>query len=193
MVKTLMKKYERKVLAVTAEIAVEVAKQICIQFSKIKKVQPGITGIWTGMGTWDFQGNVIAFSMQDDDKGEEVNIDVNELDDIIRNINKNDDFRDVNIDNDWYSIPSNSAMTKIVELLDFYIETDQLNCSTWQHGFNEKGVVFEHSETSDQNNPFSIRDMEFWKDTKYYKTLIRAGVPVTFKDASNYSKPNEDI
>lgn len=79
-----------------------------------------------------------------------------------------------------YEMDVNDALTEIVSLLDFIVDTDDLNCSAWQDGFNSKGVIFDHSETSNQNNPFSIPNKEYIMSLPYYKELIKNRVPVIF-------------
>jgi hypothetical protein len=49
-----------------------------------------------------------------------------------------------------------------------------------QYGFNENGVAFLHSETSDQQNPFAVPNKIYWMETPYYKGLVKAKVPVVF-------------
>jgi hypothetical protein len=173
MIKTLKKQYQNELIRITSEIAVNVANQIVIELGRIP-AQPGITGIVTGMGTWDFTGEVVAYSNQSEDIGERITYEIDGLDDLIRN----DDC-----DNEWYTVPCNISMKRIVELVDFLVdgnENEGLNCSSWQEGFSAKGVIFEHSETSDQNNPFSVPNMKYVKSTAYYKALKKAKVPIVF-------------
>lgn len=159
------------IIKATSKAAASVAKKICKLYPAIKKVQPHITGIDTGMGTWSFNGYGIGTSTEDDYIGEEVKINDINISDVISNGSP-----------DWYDFPINKELIEIVKLVDLLVDTGELNCSTWQDGFNENGVIFYHSETSNQNNPFSTPNKEYFMGLEYYKQLVKANVPVCFLD-----------
>lgn len=157
-------------LKTTIKAAVKIVKRICELYPKILEVQPKITGIHTGMGSWSFNGKGIAFSNEDENKGEEIEIDGVAIEDNIIEDNRS-----------WYDFPANHELREIVQLVNYLICSNEgLNCSTWQNGFNEKGVVFYHSETSDQNNPFSVPNKAYLMNDDYYRAIVKANVPVVF-------------
>ncbi len=162
---TISSVYENTLVKATGKTAVKVAKKICELYHAIQKVQPHITGINTGMGTWSFNGYGIGMSTEDECEGDEVKIDDVSIEDIVSNGSP-----------DWYDFPTNK------ELVDFLVDVNELNCSTWQNGFNEKGIVFYHSETSNQNNPFATPNKDYFMGLDYYKQLVKAKVPVAFID-----------
>jgi hypothetical protein len=166
---SLVSSYENDIYKAEIKSAIKVVKRICELYPEILKVQPYITEIHTGMGAWTFNGYGVATSTDEECKGEEVKIDDTELGEFV-----------VNGTSDYIDMPINKSLIEIAHLLNFLIGEDGLNCSTWQDGFNEKGIIFRHSETSNQSNPFSIPNKKYFTDDDYYKKLVKAGVPVIF-------------
>lgn len=164
--------YDKKIHKATIETYIIVVSRICKLFPLIKKCQPNITGIHTGMGTWSFNGYGIGISTEEECKGEEIKIKDVSIDDIVRSGCP-----------DYYYLPVNKALKDICELLDMLVDTDQLNCSTLQDGFDDSGVLFIHSETSNQNNPFATPNKEYYKTCSHYKELIRAHVNISFVES----------
>lgn len=169
------KEYELSVAKSTSRIAVKVAKEICRLFPYIKQVQPQITGVDTGMGSWSFIGHGVGIATEHGHKGEIIIIDNVDIDDIVQNGAP-----------DYYDFATNKELKEICKLLDFLVNVSELNCSTWQDGFNENGVVFVHSETSNQNNPFAIPNKDYHMDSAYYRGLVKSKVPIVFVDKSEY-------
>lgn len=173
-------KYENGIIVATTNAAVLVAKRICELYPYIKDAQPHITGIETGMGTWSFNGYAIGFSNEEENKGEEVIFDNIDAEEVLRN------------GSHYCDIYTNDAITEIIGLVDYLVDVNGLNCSTWQEEFNDKGVAFRHSETSNQYSPFAIPNKKYWTDTLYYNLLIKSKVPVCFIDASNPNLNNQN-
>lgn len=168
---TLIKSHDTAVYKATCKTAVKVVKEICKLLPLIHEVQPNITGVNTGMGTWSFNGTGIGVSTEDECKGEIITIDDSSIEDAIINNNE-----------DWYSFKTNKALRSLPALLNYLVAED-LNCSTWQDGFDLKGIVFYHSETSNQSNPFSTPNKEYFTDNDYYKMLVKNNIPITFISA----------
>lgn len=169
----LKKSHENAIRRATIKSAVRVAKEIWDNFRFIKHCQPFITGAHTGMGSWSFNGHGIGTSTEDECKGDEVKIEDTHIDDIVREGNP-----------DWYDFPVNVALDETVKLLDLLTDENALNCSTWQDGFNKYGIIFRHSETSNQNNPFATPNKQYQMDNGYYRGLVKAKVPIVWIDES---------
>jgi len=172
-IKRLQKQYELATISQISKTAIKVAKEICRLFPYIKQVQPHITGVDTGMGCWSFIGYGIGFSTEDECKGEIVKIEDVTISDIVNDGSP-----------DWYDFPTNKELKELCELLNFLVDVNGLNCSTWQDGFNDNGIIFIHSETSNQNNPFSIPNKAYHMDSSYYRGLVKQKVPIVFEDKS---------
>jgi len=170
-IKKISSDYNNAMINEKGKTAVSVAKKICELFPSVKKVQPHITGIYTGMGTWSFNGYGTGTSTEEDSIGEEVKIEDVSIDDIILNGSP-----------DWYDFPTNKELIEITKLVNFLTDVSELNCSTWQSGFDENGIVFYYSETSNQNNPFSTPNKEYFMGLDYYKQLVKAKVPISWMD-----------
>lgn len=170
-IKNILESFEKDSLKAGIKAAVKVSKAICLLFPLIKEVQPHIKSIITGMGTWTFDGHGVGICTEEEHKGEEYIIEDVHIADIITNGNA-----------DFYKFPINDALKAIPGLLDLLVGVNELNCSTWQDGFNKDGVMFYHSETSNQNNPFATPNKAYFLNSPYYKALVKAKVPVIFID-----------
>ena len=169
-IKTINAEYEKSILQATNTAAVKISVRVMQLLSSIKEVQPYITGIYTGMGTWTFEGHGIGrYSIEDG--GEEVKIDAVQIADVVKDVTSYS-----------FEFAINTELIELVELLDYLTDAYQLNCSTWQEGFSEFGVVFYFSETADQNNPFSTRNKAYTKELDYYKRLVSAQAPILWRD-----------
>lgn len=173
LIKQVEKDYEQSILLATTKAAVKIAKRICQLYKDINIPQPHITGIDTGMGTWSFNGYGIGTSTDEEDFGEEVKFEDSDIYDILKD------------GSNCLEVYTNDSIEEIIKLVDFLVDVNELNCSTWQEGFNEQGVIFRHSETSNQNNPFATPNKEYWMSSEYYRALVKAGVPIVFIDDSN--------
>lgn len=162
--------HEKGVHNQTLIAAAKAAKRVCELYPHIKLVQPNITSIESGMGSWSFNGKGIAYSTEEECKGDLVEIEDVRIYDVVK-------LRGLS---DWYSLPINNELVEVVELMDFITEVNQLNCSTWQHGFNESGVMFLYSNSSNQNNPFATPNKKYWEEGDYYKRLKKIGAPIVF-------------
>lgn len=169
--KNILENFKKDNLKSNIKSAVKVSKTICLLFPLIKEVQPHIKSITTGMGTWMFNGHGVGICTEEKYKGEEYIIEDVHIADIITDGN-----------GDFYKFPINDALKTITELLDLLVRVNELNCSTWQDGFNKDGVMFYYSETSNQNNPFGTPNKAYHMNSPYYKALIKAKVPVVFID-----------
>ncbi len=163
--------YENELSNATIKAAVQICAKICQLYPQILKVQPTITGIHTGMGSWSFNGHGVAISNEEECKGEEIIIEDTSIIDLVENGSQS-----------WYDFKTNKALKDIVELVNYLVDGDSLNCSATQDGFNEKGVVFHYSETANQNNPFSTPNKKYVQNLHFYKQLVKAKVPVVLVD-----------
>ena len=69
-IKQIKSSLENEIIKATSKACVKVSKRVCELFPKVLEVQPNITGITTGMGTWSFDGYAIASSTEEECKGE---------------------------------------------------------------------------------------------------------------------------
>jgi hypothetical protein len=169
-IKKIESAYEISNINTASRAATKTSSIICELYLKVLEVQPTITGISTGMGSWSFDGYALGKYTEEGEELEECRIDGIDLREVISEGTP-----------DHYSLLINDALIEIVKALDFLVDAGRLNCSTWQDGFNEKGVIFDYSETSNQNNPFSIPNKKYITGLPYYKQLMRKGVPVTLR------------
>ncbi len=117
--------YEEEVSRLDTKHALEIIELIIETFKKVKKIQPLLKCCYFGNGAWSIEGIGKGVGLED---GEIVEI---------------EDFKDY-IKCEEYSVidtPFNKSCTDLVELCDYLVDENGLNCSTIISEINEKGTV----------------------------------------------------
>ncbi len=164
---------------IDSKVAAKVSSRICQLLPVIQEVQPFITGINTGMGTWSFNGEAVGIINEEgEDFGKQHKFEANGLENFIE-------------DNEgvFFTVPINEALAEVVDLLNYlcgYGNSEYLNWSSWQDGFTNDGVLFIYSEVENKTgNPFSIPTKKYFTDNHYYKFLLKEKVNICWQVQNN--------
>lgn len=149
----------------TEKYAIQVIQKLVSLFKKVQKVQPKITGLNFGMGSWGFDGKATGH-YTDDNPIEIVDIDNYTLKRYL--IEGNGKF--------IVSMPVNKELIETAELCEYFVDYSGkgLNYSTMISGIDHRGVIFIR-EVKPKSN-FGHESKATLLKSTLYRNLKKAGV-----------------
>lgn len=149
----------------TEKYAIQVIKKIVALFPQAQKIQPKITGLNFGMGSWGFDGKAIGH-YNDENPIEKTDIDNYTLKRYL--IEGNDRF--------VVTMSVNKELKETAELCEYLVDYSEngLNYSTMIDGVDHRGVIFIREVKP--KSPFGHEPKATLLKSSLYKNLKKAGV-----------------